>query len=123
MPKLLIADDFAPMRTSLKLYFEAKGLGPCLEASNGQEALNLAKQTRPDVVILDYSMPVMNGAEAAKAFHEEMPEVPVLLLTAHGMAAERALGGIPHGGIVPKENISSLVKMISECLRKKPPKE
>jgi DNA-binding NarL/FixJ family response regulator len=57
MAKLLIADDFGPLRTSLKKYFEARGLGTCLEASNGREALRLAEQLRPDVVIMDYSTP------------------------------------------------------------------
>jgi len=75
MSNLLIVDDFAPIRTSLRLYFEARGLGKCFEASNGVEALRLAKHVKPDVVILDYAMPVMDGATAARVFHEKMPEL------------------------------------------------
>jgi CheY-like chemotaxis protein len=119
MPRLLIADDFGPMRNSLRLYLEAKGFGSCVEAANGQEALRLAKQTKPDVVILDYSMPIMNGAEAAKAFQREMPEVPVLLLTAYGESAQRALDPNLHVAVYPKENITSLVRAISDYLRNK----
>jgi DNA-binding NarL/FixJ family response regulator len=56
MPNLLIVDDFAPIRMSLRQYFEARRLGKCFEASNGVEAPRLAKHIKPDVVILDYAM-------------------------------------------------------------------
>ena len=49
-----------------------------------------AQQTKPDLVILDFSMPVMNGVEAARVFNQIMPEVPVLMLTAHLGAADEA---------------------------------
>jgi two-component system, repressor protein LuxO len=117
MPNLLIVDDFAPARTSLKLYLEAKGLGKCFEASNGAEAIRLAKHVKPDVVILDYAMPVMDGATAAKIFHEKMPDVPVLMLTAHGTIAQRISPNIPLFGIISKDNITSLVEAIEKCLR------
>jgi hypothetical protein len=47
MARLLIADDFVPLRSSLKKYFEAKGIGTCLEAENGRDALRLAERLRP----------------------------------------------------------------------------
>ena len=117
MPNLLIVDDFAPMRTSLRRYLEAKGLGKCFEASNGVEALRMARHAKPDVVILDYAMPVMDGATAAKVFHEKMPDVPVLMLTAHGTTAQSTLLDIPLFGIFSKDNITSLVEAVVECLR------
>ena len=117
MSNLLIVDDFAPIRTSLRHYFEARGLGKCYEASNGVEALRLAKHVRPDVVILDYAMPVMDGATAAKVFHEKMPDVPVLMFTGHGATAQRMLPDIPLVGVFSKDNITSLVEAVVKCLR------
>jgi CheY-like chemotaxis protein len=117
MPNLLIVDDFAPIRTSLKQYFEARGLGKCFEASNGVEALRLAKHIKPDVVILDYAMPVMDGATAARVFHEKMPDVPVLMLTAHGPTAQLMLSDMHLFGIFSKDNITSLVEAVAKCLR------
>jgi CheY-like chemotaxis protein len=116
MPNILIVDDFAPLRTSLRQYFEARGLGKCFEASNGVEALRLAKHVKPDVVILDYAMPVMDGATAAKIFHEKMPDVPVLMLMAHGMATQPLPRDIPLYGIFSKDDITSLVEAVVKCL-------
>jgi CheY-like chemotaxis protein len=116
MAKLLIADDFRPVRTSLKKYFEARGLGTCLEAENGREALHLAEQLRPDVVILDYSMPVMNGLDAARAIHEAMPSVPIFLVTAHGATVRRFLGDLPISGVFMKDNLGPLLNSVRERL-------
>ena len=117
MSNLLIVDDFAPIRRSLRQYFEAKDLGNCFEASNGVEALRLAKHVKPDVVILDYAMPMMDGATAAKVFYEKMPDVPVLLFTAYGATAQRMLADVPLIGIFSKDNITSLVEAVVKCLR------
>lgn len=117
MSNLLIVDDFAPIRTSLRQYFEARGLGKCFEASNGVEALRLAKHVKPDVVILDFAMPVMDGATAARVFHEKMPEVPLLMFTAHGATAQRVLPDVPLIGVFSKDNITSLVEAVVRCLR------
>jgi DNA-binding NarL/FixJ family response regulator len=117
MPNILIVDDFAPIRTSLRQYFEARGLGTCFEASDGVEALRLAKHVKPNVVILDYAMPIMDGATAAKVFHEKMPDVPILMFTAHGTIAQRMLSNVHLFGIFSKDNITSLIEAVVKCLR------
>lgn len=101
MPNLLIVDDFAPVRMSLRRYLEARGLGKCFEASNGVEALRVAK----------------HGATAAKVFYEKMPDVPVLMFTAHGATVQRMLPDVPLFGIFSKDNITLLVEAIVKCLR------
>jgi CheY-like chemotaxis protein len=116
MAKLLIADDFGPLRTSLKKYFEARGFGTCLEAENGREALRLAEQLRPDVVILDYSMPVMNGLDAAKAVHEALPNVTIFLLTAHGTTVRRFIGDLPISGVFMKDDLGPLLSAVCRHL-------
>lgn len=118
MPGLIVADDFEPVRHSLRMYLEAKGWGPCHEAANGAEALTLARRSKPDAVILDYSMPVMNGAETAKAFRDEMPDVPVFLFTAYVNSAKRSLSGIPAVGVFSKDTITPLLDALSDCLEK-----
>src|ERR1700755_2680555 len=114
MAKLLIADDFGPLRSSLKKYFETKVLGPCLEAENGREALRLAEQLRPDVVIMDYSMPVMNGLDAARAVHEALPPVPIFLVTDHGTTVRRFLGDLPISGVFLKDDLGPLLNAVRE---------
>jgi CheY-like chemotaxis protein len=116
MAKLLIADDFGPLRTSLKKYFEARGLGTCLEAENGLEALRLAEQLRPDVVILDYSMPVMNGLEAARAVHEALPGASIFLITAHGATVRRFVGDLPLSGVFMKDDLGPLLTAVCRRL-------
>jgi CheY-like chemotaxis protein len=116
MPKLLIADDFGPLRTSLKKYFEAKSLATCLEAENGREAVRLAEQLRPDVVILDYAMPVMNGLDAARAVHKALPGVPIFLVTAHGATVRRFLGDLPISGVYLKDDLVPLLNAVHRQL-------
>jgi CheY-like chemotaxis protein len=116
MPKLLIADDFGPLRMSLKKYFEAKSLATCLEAENGREAVRLAEQLRPDVVILDYAMPVMNGLDAARAVHKVLPGVPIFLVTAHGATVRRFLGDLPISGVYLKDDLVPLLNAVHRHL-------
>ena len=63
--RILIVDDDAELRHALSLLFEFEGFTVLPEASNGLEAIALARQYRPDVVVLDYLMPHLNGDEAA----------------------------------------------------------
>ncbi len=52
-------------------------------ARNGREALELAEELRPDLVVMDVEMPVLDGVEATRLLHERMPEVPVLAISGH----------------------------------------
>ncbi len=58
-------------------------LEACDEASNGEEAVELAQESRPDLIILDITMPVMNGLDAARKIRQFSPETPILILTMH----------------------------------------
>ncbi len=77
---VLIVDDHAAIRDILALKFNAQGFD-VHEASNGAEGISRAEELRPDVIILDLSMPVMNGFEAARALTLSMPGVPLLMFT------------------------------------------
>jgi DNA-binding NarL/FixJ family response regulator len=81
---IILADDHALMREGIRNLINAtKGLQVIGEVSDGMELLKLMKKTRPDMVILDISMPGQRGIEAAKEIRDRYPEVEILFLTMH----------------------------------------
>jgi two-component system, NarL family, invasion response regulator UvrY len=80
--RILIVDDDGRIRQTVRKALESRAF-VCDEAVNGFEAIVKAKQCQPDLVILDLSMPVMNGYEAAKTLKRDLPQVPVLLFTVY----------------------------------------
>ena len=91
-PRLLIADDQEPMRFLLTLLAEAdcEVVG---EAENGQQAVEAVEQLCPDLLLLDLSMPGMDGWDAVRHLREHRPELAILLVSGHEQPAyaERAL--------------------------------
>src|SRR3712207_3268638 len=84
MVRILLADDHEIVRRGLKeLLEEHVGWTVCAEAANGREAVALAAQTRPQVAVLDFSMPELNGLEATRRMRQEVPETEVLIFTMH----------------------------------------
>ena len=83
MPKkVLIADDSQLVRQTIKNVLAARtDLAVCGEAINGLEAVEKARTLRPDLVLLDFAMPKMNGAEAASVLKMTAPEVRIILFT------------------------------------------
>jgi CheY-like chemotaxis protein len=83
MPKnILVADDNAVIRKAVcRMIAEDTRLAPCLEAENGVQAVEMAEQNHPDLVIMDFSMPLMNGLDASKRIKEILPQVPIILLS------------------------------------------
>ncbi|NNF54357.1 MAG: response regulator transcription factor [Acidimicrobiales bacterium] len=83
MIRILLADDHALLRDGLRRSFEAAGDDVVGEASTGEEAVSLAKALQPDVVLMDLSMPVMDGIEATAQIREQVPKCRVAVLTMH----------------------------------------
>ena len=91
MPKKILAvDDNPELRTLLKSYLTQEGYSVAT-ASNGQEALFVARQEKPDLVILDLMMPEMDGYEFMRAFSREA-DTPVIILTARLEENDKVLG-------------------------------
>jgi len=108
---ILIADDSLHIREALCEFFERDDFSVCGEAENGKEVIEKAQELHPDLILLDLSMPVMNGLEAARILKRMMPEVPVIMYSAHGdSSTEKAARSAGVWAVVPKsENISVLL--------------
>ncbi len=78
---VFLADDNAIVRRSLRTVFESAGFSVCGEASDGAQAVERAPSSHPDLIVLDLSMPTMNGLQAAPLLRKKLPEVPIILFT------------------------------------------
>ena len=82
--RLLIVDDHALMRETTQVMLEGEpDLEVVGEAVNGRHALDLCRQLRPDVVLMDVRMPEMDGLTATRAIKEEMPAISILMVSAY----------------------------------------
>jgi CheY-like chemotaxis protein len=83
MSIVLIADDHEEVRRALRLLIESKCGATCVEAEDGVDAIAKAAEFEPDIVVLDFLMPEMDGLEAARLLKEASPNVPIFLLTSY----------------------------------------
>jgi DNA-binding NarL/FixJ family response regulator len=117
--RILIADDNPHLRKALCLLFEDhEYLEVCAEAVNGREAVDMAITIKPDLIILDLSMPVMNGLEAARILNQLMPHVPKILFTLHAqalMSTDLQSAGIRK--VVSKSDMSALLSHSEELVK------
>jgi DNA-binding NarL/FixJ family response regulator len=82
MPRILLADDHPVVRRHVREILESEaGFAVCAEASTGHEAIRLTASELPDIVILDLSMPELNGLDAARQIHQQFPNIDMLILT------------------------------------------
>lgn len=78
--QILIVDDNSPIRKCIRTFIEQKtDWKVCGEAENGQIAVQKAKDLNPDLVVLDLSMPVMNGLDAARQINKTSPHLPLIM--------------------------------------------
>jgi DNA-binding NarL/FixJ family response regulator len=89
--RILIIDDNAAMRSVLQLSIENSQFMVCGEAEDGLKGIEKAKETSPDLILLDFSMSNMNGAEAAPILKKLLPTVPIILFTMHDESVGKAL--------------------------------
>ena len=89
MTTVLIADDHQLLRQALRRAMEDAGLVVLGEAGDGAEAVQLVDELRPELVIMDVTMPVLGGIEATRRLHAAHPDLPIVVLTMHDEDALR----------------------------------
>jgi two-component system, NarL family, response regulator NreC len=106
--RILIADDHEVVRKGVVTVLSARrDLEICGEAADGEEAVRKAAELRPDLVILDLTMPGLNGISAAEKIRKILPDVPILILSMHeGASLRDAFQRIGVQGYVPKTQAS-----------------
>lgn len=113
--RILVADDHALLRRGLvNLLKYQKDFAVVGEACNGKEAIEKAHELEPDVVIMDLSMPVMDGVEASRLIHKSVPGSKVLILTTFGTSADvaRAVMAGASGALVKDSDDDTLLAAI-----------
>ena len=84
--RLLLADDHTMLREAVRRAMESAGFIVVAEAADGEEAVRLAGALCPDVILMDVSMPVLDGVEATRQIHHKNPDIHIVMLTMHGDA-------------------------------------
>ncbi len=82
--RVLLVEDFEDSRFSLSKLLEIEGY-EVLEASDGEQAIKIAINDRPDLILMDLSLPIVDGLNATKQIREHMGSVPIIALTAHDL--------------------------------------
>jgi DNA-binding NarL/FixJ family response regulator len=119
--RFLIVDDSELVRRAVRTVLRTKpGWEVCGEAPEGATALEMFQQLHPDVVLLDFQMPGMNGIEAAKRMSKIAPEIPVVLFTQHA-SPDLEKHGLEVGirAVVSKTNSFSMIGIIEKLLAEK----
>jgi DNA-binding NarL/FixJ family response regulator len=118
--RIFVVDDNAAVRRYLRSILEQQqGWRVCDEARNGEEAVERFNQVHPDVVILDFQMPFMNGLEAARAIARLSPKTPILMVTLYltkQLSEEARRVGVR--GACAKMELNSVVDAVGALLRK-----
>ena len=118
MPKrILIADDHESVLRGVRVMLEAhKDWSVCGEAVNGHEAIMKAVELRPDLIVLDFAMPDLDGLQTADEISKLLPGVQIVLHTIHG--ADVVLEANRHGisRVIQKAKSGALVSAVAELL-------
>lgn len=121
--RIIIADDHEFVRRGLRATIaEHESWEVCGEAASGREALELARQVKPDIAVIDFAMPDLNGLEAARRIRSELPNTEVLMLTMHeteSLVREALAAGV-HGFILKSDAGRLLGEAIEALLARKP---
>lgn len=113
--RILIADDHEVMRMGMRNLLDAvPGWSVYAEARSGSEAVELALQSKPDIIIMDITMPEMNGLEAAAKIALDHPEIPVILFSLHlsGDVVSRFKSGSIRGAVAKSEAARDLLDAV-----------
>ncbi len=117
MIKVLLVDDHDLVRTGVKRLLEDAGdIKVVGEAGSGEDALRIAKDAKPNVVLMDANMPGMGGLEATKRLLRQIPEVKIIALTVHGDEPfpSKFLQAGAHGYLTKGADVQEMVRAIRQ---------
>jgi DNA-binding NarL/FixJ family response regulator len=117
--QVFLADDDALVRQGLKALLEKQGFQIVSEASDGQETIRSVEKTQPDVAIIDISMPILNGVDAARELKKSSQKTKIILLTQHDevqYVTESLRAGVK-GYVLKSQAADDLVHAIREVCR------
>lgn len=117
--RVLLADDHALVRQALRTLLEKHGFQIVCEAADGQETIRSVQKNQPDVAIIDISMPILNGIDAASELRKSSPKTKVILLTEHdeGPYVTESLRAGVRGYVLKSQAADVLVHAIREVCR------
>ncbi len=120
---ILVVDDNRQIRRAVCRAFLSDGFSVCGEADNGHEAISLCKRLRPDLILLDLSMPLMNGLQAAPELRKIAPKTPIILFTMYGNALKQdQVAALGIDLVVSKyEALSEIIEKAHTLLEAQPP--
>jgi len=115
--RLVIADDHTMLREGLRRSLEARGIDVVGEAGDGAEAVRLTLDLKPDVVLMDVSMPGMDGVEATRQIRQQIPDASIVMLTMHAdhVVLVRALRAGASGYLVKDCTTDEIVNTIRQA--------
>src|SRR6266487_4216011 len=116
--RILVVDDSELMRRCLRNLLEQEDQWKvCCEAANGREAIERVQQSTPDVIVLDFQMPEMNGLDAAREIRKRSPEIPILMVTLHMSAQlEHQAKKIGIRGACDKNDVGCVIEAVDTLL-------
>ncbi|MBI4686317.1 MAG: response regulator transcription factor [Nitrospirae bacterium] len=120
--KVFIADDHKMFRDGLKAQLgNVNGIAIVGEASNGHDAVRIAQELMPDVVVLDIAMPLLNGIEATRQIRKSLPESKVIVLSMHAdhIYVKEAIKAGAHGYLLKEESFEQLVEAVKTIMNGK----
>jgi signal transduction histidine kinase len=120
--EILIADDHESFRRSLRNFLESKrNWRICGEAADGVEAIEKAKELHPDIVLMDVSMPRMDGLQATRAIRKHLPETNVIIISQNDpVVVSREYAEVGAHGFISKSNVAGdLISKIENAIRKR----
>ena len=123
MLRILVADDHDIVRRGLtRLLEEHAGWSVCAEAANGREAVELALEHRPEVAVLDLTMPELNGLEATRRIRQALPDTEVLIFTMHESEelVRSVLAAGARGYLLKSDAARQLVPAVEALAQRKP---
>jgi len=121
--RILVADDHDVVRTGLRTLLESRnGWKVCAEAANGRDAVEKARDFKPDVAVLDIGMPLLNGVEATRQIRKLSPETEILVLTMHDSETmiQSVLEAGARGYILKDDAGRNLLAAVDAVRRRKP---